>query len=201
MSTGFEATHEVPAGGMPTWPAPDPAAAPGPMLEGKSRVQLLAYHDDGWANIRCVNGWEAWVDGRELRVENPAPQPGPLVGLGVAVVIGATFLPWVKLPGGSMTAWEMPAKFLLGRADDLGGPKVGLLLLVVAFAAVPFVAKVSLPWYATVSCAAIAVEAVALTLLRVRALTLDADVAIGAVVALVGASFLALDAGMTAARK
>jgi hypothetical protein len=209
MSTSvFLPTHDVPAAGMPTWPEPDPNAAAGPSLAGKTQVQVLDMRSDGWAHVRCDNGWEAWVDGRLLTQTVPTravvatAAPNPIAAVGVVGVIVATFLPWVTVPGGSMTAWEMPTEFLLGRADDLGGPKVGLLLVVaVGITLVPFVSKVRLPWYATVSCAALAVEAVLMTLLRTRALTIDASIGVGAVVALLGAAAMAIDAGMAATRK
>lgn len=192
---------------MATWPLPDPAAAAGPSLVAKSQVQLLELKADGWAHVRCDNGWEAWVDGRLLtpfvpKVVTPKLSPNPLVMIGVGALLLGSFMPWVTVPGGSMSAWQMPSEFLLGRADDLGGPKVGLLLLVVAAVALaPFVSNLRLPWFATASIAALAVEAVGMTLLRVRALTLDATVGIGAVIVVVGAAFIAVDAGMTATQK
>lgn len=210
MSTSvFLATHEVPAAGLPTWPTPDPSVAPGPSLAGNTSVQLLDLRSDGWAHVRCDNGWEAWVDGRLLVQASPpktssatgsAPRPFTIAGA-VAVLVG-TFLPWVTVPGGSMTAWEMPTEFLLGRADDLSGPRVGLVLVVVLAALLsPLVSKVRLPWFATLSCSALVVEAVLLTLLRVRALTLDASVGVGAVLAVVGAALVAVDAGLVATSK
>ncbi|MDP1793353.1 MAG: hypothetical protein Q8K63_04365 [Acidimicrobiales bacterium] len=203
MSTAFQSTHTVPDSGLPTWPAPDGTATPGPSLEGKSRVQLLEHQYDGWARVRCDNGWECWVDGRELIVEaKTGDRVSPLVLAGVAAVVVSAFLPWVNVAGGEMTAWEMPLKFLLGQENDLGGPTLGVALLIFAAAAlVPLVARVALPWFAVVSVAALVTEAAALTLLRVRALDIEPTVGIGAVFAVVGAAFIALSAGLQATRQ
>ncbi len=58
-------THVVPAGGLPAWDAPDPARQPVAMLS--ARVELIVVGRAGaWANVRGVNGWTGWVDGRLL---------------------------------------------------------------------------------------------------------------------------------------
>ncbi|MEU6666737.1 hypothetical protein [Streptomyces sp. NPDC046727] len=61
---GFRPTHVVPARGMPSWEAPDPARPTVP-LDPLLPVQLVERRGD-WAYIRCANGWSAWVDGRCL---------------------------------------------------------------------------------------------------------------------------------------
>ena len=63
----FTATHVVPASGLPTWPSPDSSAAGGPerpRLAAGTPVDVMEQRADGWAQVRCENGWTAWVDGR-----------------------------------------------------------------------------------------------------------------------------------------
>lgn len=62
----FTATHEVPAGGMQAWAAPDPE---GPVAaELQARVQLRVLEERGaWARVEGSNGWTGWVDGRRLK--------------------------------------------------------------------------------------------------------------------------------------
>ncbi|MFJ5228343.1 hypothetical protein ACIQBJ_00440 [Kitasatospora sp. NPDC088391] len=69
---GFRPTHVVPADGMATWTAPDPAAG-GVALDALLPVELAEAHGN-WARIVCSNGWTAWVDGR-LLVALPHPPP------------------------------------------------------------------------------------------------------------------------------
>ncbi len=61
----WAATHRTPREGMDTWTAADAGAPPGPELEGRVEVQLVASAGD-WAKVRGENGWEGWVDGRLL---------------------------------------------------------------------------------------------------------------------------------------
>ncbi|MFJ3307108.1 hypothetical protein ACIPSA_29120 [Streptomyces sp. NPDC086549] len=61
---GFRPTHVVPPNGMPAWEAPDPTRPTVP-LDPLLPVQLVERRGD-WGNIRCANGWSAWVDGRYL---------------------------------------------------------------------------------------------------------------------------------------
>ena len=56
-------THLVPAGGLPAWAAPDPSRPPVARLA--ERVELVVVARAGaWAQVRGVNGWTGWVDGR-----------------------------------------------------------------------------------------------------------------------------------------
>ncbi|MFJ4675622.1 hypothetical protein [Kitasatospora sp. NPDC088783] len=75
---GFRPTHVVPADGLPTWTAPDPAAA-GVPLDPLLPVALAEAHGN-WARIVCSNGWSAWVDGRLLVAlpQRPPSTGGPL---------------------------------------------------------------------------------------------------------------------------
>ena len=66
MRMGFRPTHQVPAGGLPTWSQPDPALPSGQALDAGLAVQVLDQRADGWTRVLCANGWSAWVDGRRL---------------------------------------------------------------------------------------------------------------------------------------
>ena len=58
-------THLVPPGGMAAWNAPDPSRPP--MLNLPERLELVVETRAGaWAQVRAVNGWRGWVDGRRL---------------------------------------------------------------------------------------------------------------------------------------
>ncbi len=58
-------THLVPAGGMAAWAAPDPSQRPQGMLP--AGLELMFESQAGaWAQVRAVNGWRGWVDGRVL---------------------------------------------------------------------------------------------------------------------------------------
>ena len=71
----FTPTHSVPrtAGGIATWPAPDPTAAEGPRLDAGLSVAVVTAQSDGWTQIECDNGWRAWVDGRLLQPVGAPP--------------------------------------------------------------------------------------------------------------------------------
>ena len=58
-------SHVVPAGGLPAWDAPEPARQPVAILS--ERVELVVLSRAGaWAQVRGVNGWTGWVDGRRI---------------------------------------------------------------------------------------------------------------------------------------
>ncbi|NBE56117.1 hypothetical protein [Streptomyces boluensis] len=84
----FRPTHVVPQHGMPAWEDPDPARPTAP-LDPLLPVQLVERRGD-WGQIRCANGWSAWVDARHLvavPLDPPLPggpfaredDPGPLL--------------------------------------------------------------------------------------------------------------------------
>lgn len=74
---GFRPTHVVPRTGLPAWEEPDPARPTVP-LDPLLPVQLVQRRGD-WGQIRCANGWSAWVDGRYLVAvpEDPPARGGP----------------------------------------------------------------------------------------------------------------------------
>ena len=61
---GFSPTHLAPAEGLRTWASAD-TTQPTAAIPAGLEVQLLERRGD-WARILCSNGWDAWVDGREL---------------------------------------------------------------------------------------------------------------------------------------
>jgi hypothetical protein len=79
MADGYEATHAVPATGLPAWPVPDGSGPPAATLDPGLDIQVFERRAD-WAHVRCSNGWEAWIDGRDLvalGVSPVAPPPVP----------------------------------------------------------------------------------------------------------------------------
>jgi hypothetical protein len=61
----FSPTHVVPADGLDARAAPDPNRTVEATLDPWLLVQVIDWYGE-WAEIRCANGWEAWVDGRLL---------------------------------------------------------------------------------------------------------------------------------------
>lgn len=58
-------THRVPLGGMRAYAHPHPAAPVVAELPERLELRLVERRAD-WANVRAVNGWTGWVDGRRL---------------------------------------------------------------------------------------------------------------------------------------
>src|ERR1035437_8818292 len=58
-------THLVPAAGMAFWAVPDGRQPPVGLLSGNLELVLDA-SAGAWAQVRAVNGWRGWVDGRLL---------------------------------------------------------------------------------------------------------------------------------------
>jgi hypothetical protein len=73
--TEFRPTHVVPPDGLSAWETPD-VSRPTVPLDPFLPVHLLSRRGE-WAEILCVNGWSAWVDGRLLVA---VPQPPPTGG-------------------------------------------------------------------------------------------------------------------------
>ena len=63
--TWADATHLVPADGMPAWAGPDANAAPATQLAGGTPL-VLAERVGDWARVEAENGWTGWVDSRTL---------------------------------------------------------------------------------------------------------------------------------------
>ena len=91
---GWTPTHRVPDGGLAAWAAPDTGERPAAELAAGLPVELVAERD-GWASVRCSNGWMGWVDGRRLEAGPGAPA-GPATATG--------FLDRLQQPGGTWLA-------------------------------------------------------------------------------------------------
>ena len=62
----------VPPGGIAAWLFPDATRLPALVLPPRLELLVEARHGP-WAEVRSVNGWRGWVDGRLLLPEgNPA---------------------------------------------------------------------------------------------------------------------------------
>jgi hypothetical protein len=72
----YTQTHVVPTEGLPAWTGPDGSTPPAATLDPGLDVMLLERRGE-WAQVRCSNGWEAWVDGRRLVESAPAPAGTP----------------------------------------------------------------------------------------------------------------------------
>ncbi len=122
----FTPTHEVPAGGMSAWAAPDPNLQPVARLE--ARVQLRVDERRGaWARVTGSNGWTGWVDDRRLLALGGAPAvaaapvvaapayttpaytaPAYTAPMAVTSPQPAVWLPTHEVPAGGMQAWANP---------------------------------------------------------------------------------------------
>jgi SH3-like domain-containing protein len=143
----WQATHEVPRGGMSAWAQPDPQFPPVTQLS--ERVRLRVEETRGaWSRVSAENGWSGWVDGRLLRSAGAVGaaagassatqfgsmvlRPLPLVG-GIAVII-ATFLNWMQM--GSSNGFNVGLPFLWGGWEHGGdGPDLGIFTLTVGIGA------------------------------------------------------------------
>jgi CRP-like cAMP-binding protein len=65
----WHATHVVPAAGLSAWTEPNPDQPAATQLAGGVEVALLEERGS-WAKVSAENGWEGWVDGRELEPHN-----------------------------------------------------------------------------------------------------------------------------------
>lgn len=139
----WQATQQVPSGGMPAWASPDPSAAP--ITELSARVQLRIEETRGaWARVSAENGWSGWVDARRLAplgrgggggamaLGGLALRPLPLLG-GIALVV-AMFLDWVKALFGTAGAnsWDVGLPILWSINNPGDQPRIGLILVFLA---------------------------------------------------------------------
>ena len=109
----FQPAFASPAQGLRTWSRPDGSLPNGPEIPAGLELELVERLGD-WADVRCSNGWSAWVDARALvalaapppplapavaappppRAPAPAPTtaPEPVVAAFVAPVAGTSVL-------------------------------------------------------------------------------------------------------------
>lgn len=146
MAAIWQATHQVPAGGLPAWAVPDPAQAQVAQLA--ERVQLRVEEMRGaWARVSAENGWSGWVDGRRLAALGTGAAAGkgalslggikirplPLIG-GVALIV-ATFVNWLQL--GSSNGFQIGLPFLWrGWEHGADNPDLGIFTLIIGIAGV-----------------------------------------------------------------
>jgi len=68
----FAPRHVTAAGGVTTWADPDPTQQRDGHLDGGLPVEVID-ETTGWAHVRCSNGYETWLDARQLV---PVSDPG-----------------------------------------------------------------------------------------------------------------------------
>jgi SH3-like domain-containing protein len=250
---GFTPTHEVPAGGIDAWNAPDPAASPDARLDAGLPVEVLedttgwahvrcsnAWEawvaaaalvalapDDGfvsthrvgpspldardrpdqhhevagrldpglpvveveswgdWVHVRCSNGWEAWVDGRELvpftnttdttadtAAVGASTSTAPVAPLdrylplaGAALALVGSMLPWFSAAGVSISAWDLPFVGLFTHEASDVDLDTGPVLLLLVIAGLPLLTRRPLPPWSVGALGGLAVLCAVLALL------------------------------------
>jgi hypothetical protein len=198
----FAPTHAVPAMGTRAWVGPDGTGPAAALLDPGLEVRVVERRGD-WAHVACSNGWQGWVDGRQLDAWLPESQrrsPTMTVrGLSIASLIGGiaiavgSFLDWWSLGALGINAWDIPAKYLFaGEVGD--GFDVGPILAVLAAVlAVSLVRARRLPSIVLTVVAALGVGIAAAA--AIRGLRNDPVVypEIGLIVTAVGAALVATD--------
>src|SRR5207248_10233829 len=61
----WEPSHLVSGRGLPAWDTPDPSKPATATLPPWIEVQVLD-QSGAWAHVLCANGWQGWVDFRQL---------------------------------------------------------------------------------------------------------------------------------------
>lgn len=210
----YVATHRVPPTGLQAWATPDASQPAAADLAPNLDVQLVRWWGE-WAEIRCSNGWTAWVGGRQL-VPTAAAGPGlaqvqarlrnlpagvtPLIAGGAALVVLGTFLPWLSASafGVSVNAssWDVPFLYLVTGENTLSGLDIGLVLVLVGIAvvAVPLVTKRPLDAGLVVGAAGLVIATAVMFFLRVSVIddTAGAGVGFGPFVSAGGGVLLAV---------
>ena len=208
-----EAARTVPPGGVAAWSVPDPTAAPVARLDPGLRVHVLEQRHEGWAHVRCSNGWSAWVDGRSLLADRPkaaAGNPlealvspvaiGPVSFVGAAVAILGGFLPWFSVGSFDVSAWDISIVALLRGSGTSDGLKAGAVLLLVALIGLPLLTHRPLPGVAVLALGGVANNIALLAWLQNRRAEIDADVGIGLLLTFAGGSAIFVDFLMTTRR-
>jgi hypothetical protein len=217
MSTApYAPTHRVPATGMQAWESPDASKPAAANLTANLDVQLLRWWGE-WAEIRCSNGWTAWVGGRQLvpmagaaegvtmaSVQDKlkaVPLPAgvsPIAAGGAALIVLGSFFPWLSTSvfgaSISVSSWDYPFFGLLTGENTLSGFDIGLVLLVVAAGViiVPLVNKRPIEPILLLVAAGVTVGTVVMFFLRVAVIDKvdGTSVGFGMFVSLVGGVLL-----------
>jgi hypothetical protein len=162
MTASFTTNAIVPPRGLDARSTADPNAPVAARLDAGLPVTVAERQGD-WARVVCSNGWEAWVDGRLLVAPGSPAASGAtapaartstsglaVAGIGLLSFLGAIaaalggFLDWWSTGGISLTAWDIPMKYLV--TGDVGdGVKAGPFLLVVVLVALPLATRRALP--------------------------------------------------------
>jgi hypothetical protein len=78
--SAFQPTHVVPDSGLGAWNQPDGAQPVAAWLSPGTELRVEEWQG-GWVRAAFLNGWQAWVDGRQLRpcqaVAPPQAPPTP----------------------------------------------------------------------------------------------------------------------------
>jgi hypothetical protein len=78
--SAFKPTHVIPDSGLGAWNEPDGQQPVAAWVEPGTEVRVDEWRG-AWAHASFVNGWVAWLDGRQLRpctpVVTPPPPPPP----------------------------------------------------------------------------------------------------------------------------
>lgn len=147
----MEATHRVPTSGTAAWSTTDAGVPPAARLDPGLELQVVARQGD-WAQIRCSNGWTAWVDARVLVPVAGGPPParvsalawsrsitvggrrvevGPAMVGAVVVAIGS-MLGWIRGGGVSISSFDVKVNYLFSPTSRPSGPDLGLVLVAAA---------------------------------------------------------------------
>ena len=134
-----------------------------------------------WVHVHCSNGWEAWVDGRQLlpytetidaapsgSVASGSVSTGAPVGVvspielylpmaGAALVVLGSFLAWFSAGGFSISAWDLQFVGLFTHEASDFDLDTGPVLLLVLIAAVPLLTRRPLPRWSVAALGALAV--------------------------------------------
>jgi len=220
---GFAPTHRVVPDGAAWWAEPRPDQQPQGRLDPALPVEVVTV-TTGWAQVRCSNGWECWVDARYLAVgpeetaampaaagATPAPGAGStagpnapwpdlswwcsLVGAVLAAVGGA--LPWYSAGGLDLTAWDLRVVSLAtGDPTDVA-IDAGPVLLVVVLVLIPLLTRRPLPGWGAMGLAAVPFAIAAMALIRYVDSDPQPDLGVGLIITTVGSLAMAGGAALS----
>jgi hypothetical protein len=176
-------------------------------------VEVLERRADGWAQIRCSNGWSAWADGRLLSLPvGPAgsgegrprsaagaalswlPNVDPFSAGGAALVLVGSFLPWLSVGPFSASAWDISLNYLLTGHGTLSGFKVGIVLVAVVVVAIPSLSGRPLPGWVVPLVGGVSLCAALAALVRGLGTAPSLDPGVGLFVTLAGGATLVVRA-------
>lgn len=206
---GFSPTRRVAAGGADWWAEPDPSRGAQGRLDAALPVEVLI-ETTGWAQIRCSNGWECWVDARNLTsIVHDAPASGAgaapagaawpswswwcTVAGGVLVVAGSV-LPWYSAGPVDLTAWDLRVLWLVtGEPSDVS-VDAGPVLLVVVLGLIPLFTRRNLPGWAAMALAGVPVVLAVAGVLQYVDADPQPDLGVGLTLTVVGALVMGIGA-------